>query len=46
MRRLALYAFVVSIVWLSFVVAISFIEAPAKFTALKLEKIEAVIPAL
>ena len=46
MRRLALYAFVVSIVWLSFVVAISFIEAPAKFTALKLEKIEAVTPAL
>ena len=46
MRRLALYAFVISIVWLSFVVAISFIEAPAKFTALKLEKIETVTPAL
>lgn len=46
MRRLALYAFVISIVWLSFVVAISFVEAPTKFTALGLEKIDAVTPAL
>lgn len=36
MRRFALYAFVITLVWLSFVVAISFIEAPAKFTALKI----------
>jgi hypothetical protein len=34
MRRFALYAFVITLVWLSFVVAISFVEAPAKFTAL------------
>ncbi len=34
MRRLALYAFVITLVWLSFVVAISFVEAPAKFSAL------------
>jgi hypothetical protein len=34
MRRFALYAFIITLVWLSFVVAISFVEAPAKFTAL------------
>lgn len=34
MRRYALYAFVITLVWLSFIVAISFVEAPAKFTAL------------
>lgn len=34
MRRYALYAFVITLVWLSFVVAISFVEAPVKFTAL------------
>ena len=37
MRRLALYAFVITLTWLVFVVAISFVEAPAKFTALGLE---------
>ncbi len=36
MRRFSLYAFVVTLVWLSFVVAISFVEAPAKFTALSI----------
>ena len=34
MRRLALYAFVITLTWLVFIVAISFVEAPAKFTAL------------
>jgi hypothetical protein len=34
MRRFALYSFVITLVWLSFIVAISFVEAPAKFTAL------------
>ena len=38
MRRLSLYAFVVTLVWLSFVVAISFVEAPAKFTALSIQQ--------
>lgn len=46
MRRLALYAFVISLVWLSFVVAISFVEAPAKFTALGIAKVESVTPKL
>ena len=46
MRRFALYGFVITLVWLSFVVAISFIEAPTKFTALKLEKVDTVTPAL
>src|SRR5215218_5654563 len=36
MRRFALYAFVITLVWLSFLVAISFVEAPAKFTALSI----------
>lgn len=38
MRRFALYAFVISLVWLSFIIAISFIEAPAKFTALAIKQ--------
>jgi hypothetical protein len=38
MRRFALYAFVITLVWLSFVVAIIFVEAPAKFTALDIEQ--------
>ncbi len=46
MRRLALYSFVVSLVWLSFVVAISFVEAPAKFQALNIEDTSKVTPAL
>jgi len=38
MRRFALYSFVITLVWLSFIVAISFVEAPAKFTALGIQK--------
>lgn len=38
MRRLALYAFVISLVWLTFIVAISFVEAPAKFAALSIKQ--------
>jgi hypothetical protein len=34
MRRFALYAFVITLVWLTFVVAISFVEAPARFSAM------------
>jgi hypothetical protein len=34
MRRFALYSFVISLLWLGFVCAISFVEAPAKFRAL------------
>jgi len=45
MRQLALYAFVISLVWMSFVVAISFIEAPAKFTALGITDVETITPA-
>ncbi len=33
MRRLALYSFVISLIWLGFVCAISFMEAPLKFRA-------------
>ncbi len=33
MRRFALYTFVISLLWLGFVCAISFIEAPLKFQA-------------
>jgi hypothetical protein len=33
MRRLALYAFVITLLWLGFVCAISFLEAPIKFKA-------------
>lgn len=33
MRRLALYSFVISLIWLGFVSAISFMEAPLKFRA-------------
>jgi hypothetical protein len=33
MRRFALYSFVISLLWLSFVCAISFLEAPLKFKA-------------
>jgi hypothetical protein len=36
-RRFALYAFVITLVWLSFIVAISFVEAPTKFSALGLK---------
>lgn len=38
MRHFSLYSFVVSIVWLTFIVAISFIEAPAKFEALGIQR--------
>jgi hypothetical protein len=38
MRRFALYAFVITIVWLSFIIAISFIEAPLKFSALGIKQ--------
>ena len=38
MRRFALYAFVITLVWLSFIVAISFVEAPAKFSALSIKQ--------
>lgn len=38
MRRFALYAFVITLVWLTFIVAISFVEAPAKFTALEVKQ--------
>jgi len=33
MRRLALYSFVITLLWLGFVGAISFLEAPLKFKA-------------
>lgn len=33
MRRFALYAFVITLLWLGFVCAISFMEAPLKFKA-------------
>ena len=33
MRRLALYAFVITLLWLGFVCAISFLETPLKFKA-------------
>jgi hypothetical protein len=33
MRRLALYSFVITLIWLGFVGAISFMEAPLKFKA-------------
>ena len=33
MRRLALYSFVITLLWLGFVCAISFMEAPLKFKA-------------
>lgn len=33
MRRFALYSFVISLIWLGFVCAISFLEAPLKFKA-------------
>lgn len=33
MRRLALYSFVITLIWLGFVGAISFLEAPIKFRA-------------
>jgi hypothetical protein len=33
MRRLSLYAFVITLLWLGFVCAISFLEAPIKFKA-------------
>jgi hypothetical protein len=46
MRHLALYSFVITLVWLTFIVAISFVEAPAKFQALKIENFEVVTPAL
>ena len=46
MRRLALYSFVITLVWLTFIVAISFVEAPAKFQALKIERFDIVTPAL
>ncbi|RBP45935.1 hypothetical protein DES53_102319 [Roseimicrobium gellanilyticum] len=46
MRRLALYSFVITLVWLTFIVAISFVEAPAKFQALKIENFDVVTPAL
>lgn len=46
MRRFALYSFVITLVWLTFIVAISFVEAPAKFQALKIEKFDVVTPAL
>jgi hypothetical protein len=38
MRRLSLYAFVITLAWLCFVIAIAFIDAPAKFEALGLKK--------
>jgi hypothetical protein len=38
MRRFALYAFVITLVWLSFVIAISFVEAPVKFSALGIKQ--------
>jgi hypothetical protein len=38
MRRFALYAFVITIVWFSFIIAISFIEAPLKFSALGIKQ--------
>ncbi len=34
MRRLALYAFIITLLWLGFVCAISFLEAPIKFQVL------------
>ncbi|MEZ0275626.1 MAG: hypothetical protein ACAH88_12040 [Roseimicrobium sp.] len=46
MRRFALYSFVITLVWLTFIVAISFVEAPAKFQALKIEKFDVVTPQL
>lgn len=46
MRRFALYSFVITLVWLTFVVAISFVEAPAKFEALNIQKFDVVTPAL
>ncbi len=46
MRRLALYSFVITLIWLTFIVAISFVETPAKFQALKIEKFDVVTPAL
>jgi hypothetical protein len=46
MRRLALYSFVITLVWLTFIVAISFVEAPAKFQALNIKNFDVVTPAL
>lgn len=34
MRRLALYAFIITLLWLGFICAISFLEAPLKFKVL------------
>jgi len=45
MRQFALYAFVISLVWMTFVISLSFIEAPAKFTALGIEKADTITPA-
>jgi len=42
MRRLALYSFVITLVWLGFVGAISFMEAPLKFRAPGVEVKQAV----
>ena len=41
MRRLALYAFIITLLWLGFVCAISFLEAPIKFTAPGVSKAQA-----
>lgn len=38
MRRLSLYAFIITLAWMCFVIAIAFIDAPAKFEALGLKK--------
>lgn len=46
MRRLALYSFVITLIWLTFIVAISFVEAPAKFQALKIENFDVITPSL
>ena len=40
-RRLALYAFVITLLWLGFVCAISFLEAPIKFQAPGVTKAQA-----
>lgn len=42
MRRLALYSFVITLIWLGFVGAISFMEAPLKFRAPGVEMKQAV----
>ena len=38
MRRLSLYAFVITLAWLCFDVAICYVDAPAKFQALGLKR--------